>query len=332
VTSPWAGRKVLLVDALDHDPTGHAALRRRALERLGCTVHGLDLRPRQGLLQRWRQGTVASRLAQALLQHQPDLVLVVDAALVPAGLLLEQKREVNAAWAAWFIGEGCTLEDVESVGAAYDALFVPGSDILERVRGPSMPPVLHLAPGCDPSVHRPVQARDQFRANVVFAGTATPYREQCLTGLVEFGLAVWGPGWRRTGLRDYCRGEETRQDDFVRAYAGATAAVNVHREDNGGTRTGCNHRLFEVAAIGVPQVVDARADLGLHFLPEHEILTFTSPAELRACVQAVLDQPSGAERLAHAARQRVLAEHTYMHRMTTILSRAFSPPPPAIPG
>jgi hypothetical protein len=36
--------------------------------------------------------------------------------------------------------------------------------------------------------------------------------------------------------------------------------------------------------------------------------------------------------VAAGARQRALAEHTYMHRMTSVLSRAFSPPPPAIPG
>jgi spore maturation protein CgeB len=118
----------------------------------------------------------------------------------------------------------------------------------------------------------------------------------------------------------------------VRAYAGATVAVNVHREIDGGTATGCNHRVFEVAAIGVPQVVDARADLGLHFLAGQELLTFASPTELRQCVQALLQDAPGAERLAQAARQRVLAEHTYMHRMTSILSRALSPPPPAIPG
>ena len=58
-------------------------------------------------------------------------------------------------------------------------------------------------------------------------------------------------------------------DDYVRAYAGASVAVNIHREGNhnGGTATGCNQRLFELAAIGVPQVVDNRADLSLAFDP-----------------------------------------------------------------
>jgi len=321
VTSPYAGRRVLLVDALDHDRTGHAGLRLRALERLGCEVHGLDLRRPTGLLQRWRARGTGERLVQALQQYRPELVLVVDTAAVPGAQVLELKREHRATWAAWFVGEACTLADIEAVGSMYDALFVPGSDLVERVRGPAMPPVLHLEPGCDPSVHRQVPARDQFRANVVFAGAATPYRETMLSGLVEFGLALWGPGWRRTGLRDYCRGEETRLDDFVRAYAGASVAVNVHREGAGRTATGCNHRVFEVAAIGVPQVVDERADLALHFLPGQELLTFVTAAELRAHVQALLQDPPAAERMAQAARQRVLAEHTYMHRMATILAR-----------
>ena len=35
------------------------------------------------------------------------------------------------------------------------------------------------------------------------------------------------PGWRRTKLRDYCRGELLSHEDYIRAYAGASVAVNV---------------------------------------------------------------------------------------------------------
>jgi RNA polymerase sigma-70 factor (ECF subfamily) len=69
---------VLLLDAVDHDPPGHAQLRRRALERLGCTVHALDLRPRTGLLARWRAGTVATRLVEVeRLEHPRGWLLRV---------------------------------------------------------------------------------------------------------------------------------------------------------------------------------------------------------------------------------------------------------------
>jgi spore maturation protein CgeB len=116
-------------------------------------------------------------------------------------------------------------------------------------------------------------------------------------------------------------------EDFVRAYAGASVAVNIHREDDDlGTRTGVNQRLFEIAAIGVPQVVDDRPDLALHFLPGQEVAPATSAAGLKELVKELLQDATGArEGLAHAARQRALAEHTYMHRMTAILGATLGP-------
>ena len=163
-----------------------------------------------------------------------------------------------------------------------------------------------------------MRARDQFRAKVVFVGAATPSREQLLAELTEFGLAIWGPGWRRTPLKDYCRGEMLDLDDYVRAYAGASVAVNIHREGpraGGTTTTGCNQRLFELAAIGVPQVVDNRADLPLAFDVGRELLTFDTGSELRQLVQELIQDPTAADRLAQAGRRRALAEHTYMHRL-----------------
>ena len=110
-------------------------------------------------------------------------------------------------------------------------------------------------------------------------------------------------------------------DDYVRAYAGASVAVNIHREgnSNGGTATGCNQRLFELAAIGIPQVVDNRADLPLAFDTGRELLTFDTGSELRLLVQQLIQDPTTAERLAQAGRRRALAEHTYMHRLGAVL-------------
>ena len=319
MNGPFAGTRVLLVDTAN-DPTGHAALRKRALERLGCEVATLDLKERKGLLSRWRGGNPQERLGKAVLQHQAQLVLVVEGAELTAGMVSSLKRDSDAAWAAWFIGETRSIPLMEALSAAYDCLFVPGTDLVEQLRGPSRPPTIHLPPGCDPSVHRPMKARDQFRANVVFVGAATPRREQLLGELTEFGLAIWGQGWRRTPLKDYCRGETLELDDFVRAYAGASVAVNIHRENHGGgTGTGCNQRLFELAAIGAPQVVDNRADLALAFDAGRELLTFDTGSELRLLVQDLIQDSATAERLAQAGRRRALAEHTYMHRLGAIL-------------
>jgi spore maturation protein CgeB len=178
--------------------------------------------------------------------------------------------------------------------------------------------VLPLA--ADPSVYRPVRSKDQYRSNVVFAGSATPIREKYLAELLEFGLALWGPGWRKTSLRDYCRGEVRTTAEFDRAYGGATVAVNLHHGIEGGTSYAyCNQRVFELAAMGLAQAVDQRADLPGQFEPGTENVTLATPKELRERVGELLQAPTQAEEIGAAARRRLLARHTHMHRAARLL-------------
>jgi spore maturation protein CgeB len=171
-------------------------------------------------------------------------------------------------------------------------------------------------------VYRPIKTRDQYRANVVFAGNATPRRERLLADLVEFGLALWGPGWRRTALKDYCRGEAPSTEEYLKAYAGATVAVNIHHAlvENDPREASCNQRLFELAALGAAQVVDDRGDLPRYFEAQREVAVFHDSAELKARVRELLEAPSEADRLGQAARSRLLQDHTYMHRMRALLT------------
>jgi len=74
-----------------------------------------------------------------------------------------------------------------------------------------------------------------------------------------------------------------------------------------------------VAAIGVAQVVDHRGDLERHFTDRKEVLVYRSVEEMRALVEATLQDPAAAETVAHAGRERVLREHTYMHRLKRLL-------------
>jgi spore maturation protein CgeB len=313
--------RILLVGAFDDGLNAHAALRRRALERLGCRVSSFNLTGNGGWLSRLRHMALQDRVARALAQCGPSVVLVLEGDQIGAPMIAALRRQSDAVWVNWFCDARRTPAAISPIAAGYDVVFVAGSAALERLHAPGHPPARYLAPGCDPSVHRPMRSRDQFRANVVFAGTATPHREQMLSELVEFGLALWGPGWRRTKLRDYCRGELLDHADYVRAYAGASVAVNVHcSEDPGdGEDPGCNRRLFELAAMGVPQVVEHRPDLQRHFREGSEILVARSPRELKTLTGEALQDRAWAEQVAAGARQRALAEHTYMHRMGVLL-------------
>ena len=165
--------RVLLVGAYDDAMHAHTALRRRALERLGCRVTSFNLVSQGGLLNRLRRIGLHDRMAKALRQTDPEVVLVLEGSQMPPELVAELKRESQALWVNWFCDERRSRNAISTLAAAYDLVFVAGSEVVENGDTVGLPPLRYLPPGCDPSVHRPMRSRDQFRANVVFAGTAT---------------------------------------------------------------------------------------------------------------------------------------------------------------
>ncbi len=321
--------QVLLVGAFDDALHAHAALRRRALERLGCRVVTLNLIGTGGWLSRLRRAGLHDRLSRAIASTGPALVLVLEGSQVDAAMAASLRQGSGTAWVNWFCDGRRTPEDIQPLAAAYDAVFVADRATAAALDEPGNPPVHYLPAGCDPSIHRPMRARDRFRANVVFVGTATPHRAQRLAELVEFGVAVWGPGWRRTKLRDYCRGELLSHEDYIRAYAGASVAVNVAcaEGEEGRSDPGASRRLFELAAIGVPQVVEDHADIHAHFREGSEILVSRSTSEFRTLAAEALHDRAWAEQVAAGARQRALAEHTYMHRLAVLLQTVMGAAP-----
>lgn len=310
---------MLLVAAYDDILHAHTRLRQRALERLGCTVTAFDLLSSGGWLARWRGTGLLERLGRTIAQAVPDVVLVLEGRQLAPALVTELRQTHDAVWANWFSEGRRSLDAIHTLGPSYDVVCIGGTNAATRLAESMGTAVSYLPPGCDPSVHRPLRSRDRFRANVVFAGSATPYREQVLTELVEFGLAVWGPGWRRTKLRDYCRGELLEHADYVRAYAGASVAVDVPWDDAEILDSGCTRRIFELAAIGIPQISFGCGDVERHFDAGTEVLTCHSAADLKKLTAELLHNRPWAEQLAQAARQRAIGQHTYVHRMGTLL-------------
>jgi spore maturation protein CgeB len=172
----------------------------------------------------------------------------------------------------------------------------------------------------DPGMHvpYPVARRKQ---GLCFIGNKDLKRSRWLDQMFNVGLmpTVYGNYF----LRDRLFWDHPRSfrpaiptGEMGRIYAKYQVALNIHAEV---IREGTNMRTFECAGYGIPQLVESRPGLEKFFEPEHEILVFSSLEECMAqCERLVSDEKSAID-MAERARQRALAEHTYRHRVATLL-------------
>jgi spore maturation protein CgeB len=310
---PFAGLRVVLVAAFNRRYHRSGFALAAALESLGCDVRRCEERLR-GLNTILRRPLVA-RLATVLERGPADLVLVFKGAALDPEAVARLRRCTRARWANWFPDDPHEQEVSVRLAPAYDAFFTHDSSSLMRHRSAGAR-AYYLAFGCDPDYLRPGDPGARWRAALGFVGSRDPRRERVLRQVEDLGVAVRGPGWPNGPVYG---------DDFVRALSGATVGLNLHQQFGDGgdpTRygTGANMRVFELAAVGTPQLSDAKGDIARHFEPGREIVLYSSVAELRDHARALLADGALRRSLADAARARALREHTWAHRLHELLT------------
>src|SRR5439155_1160529 len=214
------------------------------------------LRRFEGTPPRCAQGWIATRLGALLRRARADLVLVFKGTKLEPADVAELKERFGARWVNWFPDDPHELGVSLALGPAYDYLFTHDSSSLERHRRAGTR-AAYLAFGCDPAYHRPLDGGARWRAPLVFVGSRDRARERVVQELAGLGLVAWGPGWPNGPAYG---------DDFVRVLSGATVGLNIHQHfgeggDPARYGSGANMRVFELAAIGTPQLADARGDL-----------------------------------------------------------------------
>jgi hypothetical protein len=128
---------------------------------------------------------------------------------------------------------------------------------------------------------------------------------------------IVGYGWRESPF-DL---EDTWLEDFDGTapilYAGHTISLNIHHAHEEAGHT-CNERTFNVPACGGFMISD-NAPRIRDFFPADEAVLAENPADYMEKVDHFVRHPD--ERLPYIerARRRVVAEHTYHHRLCDLL-------------
>lgn len=175
---------------------------------------------------------------------------------------------------------------------------------------------------CGPAYEALPTPEARLEAELALTWEATKrYRHSCVRGTLPFSPLIVGdmgwetllPGvgksWKGIGSLDY-------YTDLPEFYPRSTINLNCTSLQMKGA---VNQRVFDVPAAGGFVLSDARAQLEQLFIPGREAVVYAEPGEIGSLIRHYLARPGERERIIEAGRRRVLAEHTYTMRLTTLL-------------
>jgi len=184
--------------------------------------------------------------------------------------------------------------------------------------------------GFEPESHHPVELtadeRRRYGSDVVFVGSHYPERERLFEMLTDFDLAIWGPGWEnlRTGspLKGKVRKAHTAPGDWLRIYSASRIVLATHWHDPEGRFAvhQASPRVFEVLACGGFLICDRQRDVLELFRDGEHFVSFRDASDLAEKVRRFLDRPDEREAIARQGRREALGRHTYVHRLSELLS------------
>jgi spore maturation protein CgeB len=295
------------------------------LELLNNSQHRLALQS--------KYAEMLSRVTMAqLAEDPPDLVLSLAQAplILP---MLEHLRRKRFLTAMWFVENYRHLTYWQQLAAGYDFWFVIQQEpCIASLKQAGAKEVRYLPVAADPSVHRPLELtqaeREEYGSDVSFVGAGYANRREIFPRLLghNWKFKLWGNEWDGADdLTSVLQRNGARIDTDTCQKVFNASAVNLNLHSWAGTGLDpegdfVNPRTFELAACGAFQLTDRRSLLP-EVLTADEVATVSSPDELPAEITRWLREPEQRVAMAAQARQRVLAEHTYEHRMRDLLSQ-----------
>lgn len=147
------------------------------------------------------------------------------------------------------------------------------------------------------------------------------YRLSCVNAILPFSpLIVGDDGWElllpaspKTWRR---HAEINYYADLPLFYPASAVNFNCTSKQMKGA---VNQRVFDVPATGSFCLTDWREQIENLFAVGTEVICYHSPEEAEDLARYYLDHPEERRKIALAARKRVLADHTYDHRIRSLI-------------
>jgi spore maturation protein CgeB len=280
-------------------------------------------------------------LAMALAHASKKDVLVkasgigcYDETLEMAVPALRRGRQVSI---FWDVDAPATLERMQRnpddpfrpLVSAYDLVLTygGGEPVIKAYEAVGARQVVPIYNAVDPDVHHPVPPVLEYRADLTFLGNRLPDREarvhEFFVGpartVPDATFLLGGSGWTAGDLpRNVHVVGHVPTGRHNALNCSARAVLNINRASMARFGHSPATRVFEAAGAGACLITDSFEGLERFLEPDAEVLVAASG-------RAVADHlarltPERARAIGEAARRRVIAEHTYAHRVQTLES------------
>lgn len=272
------------------------------------------------LATRLRKGVLSGddrRLLKLAREFRPDLVLSLTREFAPEALA-ELDAISKPVKVLWWGDPPANARRWAFMDPHWHLVFIKDPAAVEKtrlVRGDVH--LLHEA--MNPRWHRPLSV--QRNGSIVVAGNYYPFRQALVERLIGDGIdmALYGsrvPRWALTEIRARHQARYIVRDEKSRIFGGGLGCLNSFQPAEGNS---LNCRAFEIAGAAGLQLIEHRPIIEDCFEPGREVLAFRTYEELLELIERAKRAPGEMRQIREAGAKRAQADHTYQHRMKTML-------------
>lgn len=268
---------------------------------------------------------------------QPDLILVM-AGLKITGPMLDFIQKSRVKTAIWMTEDPYYMDWTVPLISYFDYIFTIDQAALMEYEQLGHPRVCHLPLGTDPDLFHPAAVSEEYRSDICLVGVPYSNRIELIEALLAgtaYRIQLVGRGWSR--YYHEWQNNSNRNVELVNAwvwpetaanyYNGAKIVLNIHRPSAekynrnraGIIATSINNRTFDAASCEAFQLTDFRSGLRHQFEEGKQVVSYQDKHDLLQKIHYYMAHDDERKRIAEAARQQVLAAHTFEHRVHDLL-------------
>lgn len=286
--------------------------------RLGITRDPRLNRSLDALLTSRRLGVPrAVLIMRAIARFAPELIVTISPYLMPLSILERVSAMPGRAPLVGWVGDRFGAE-VRAIAELHDAVAYSDTGLLALHREFGFRPrAAYLPYAANPRLVLGVPGPQERRPELVFVASPTALRRE-IVGQIAVPITLYGEGWRASGpVAHRIDARRVGVAELARIYHSYLAVLNIRNEVN--VLGGLNQRHFDPYLAATPVLSDDQPDIARCFEPGREMLVYRNGAELNESYARLKREPDWALGMGEQGRRRVLAEHTYAHRLDSLV-------------